>query len=621
MAPVGLRKLGASLFAPKRPEPSYPARPLVDDSGESNLPGLFLIGDVGGTPLVKLGLNQGVDTIDRLKAELGESAGDDRLDVVIVGAGCAGLGAAERAHAAGLKYVVLEGERFAMTVRNMYKGKLLFAEPEREPNKSRMWFEECTREQLLEAWARQIGELELNVKEHERVEDVQGKKDDFTVKTTRGEYRARRVILAIGKAGNPRKAGVPGEDAHPAKLFHSLSDPSEYRGKKIFVYGGGDVAAEAALALCDDNEVTMVTIDEALTYPKKRNVDALMAKQAEGKLTLHLASKLVSFDADSVTYRTADGESHTIDNDAVFEMIGAVLPLPFFRRIGVKIEGSWDVQRWLALAAVFVFVYSLYALKKFPSSEGYAPIEAWPFTLFIPVDGFVATLRTIFEITFLPFGWLFTDEAYAQIVATPWFHQGYLYSLAYTIIMIVFGYLAFVRWAGIARDATYQKWRYISLVGFQVAFFLIANVVAVQALSIQHAWRAWGLYQPWPLFFNTFHWWGDSDPRALLYAFVGAGLLGTFVVIPWMARNHGKRFCTWVCGCGGLAETLGDRWRHLAAEGPAQPSLGVPGTAVMVGAAAFLIAAVHRGHLRHPRANNVWWPTPTTTSWTSGSWR
>jgi thioredoxin reductase/NAD-dependent dihydropyrimidine dehydrogenase PreA subunit len=592
--------LFATLVSRKHPEPSYPRLPQVGEDGQSTVKGLYLIGEVGGTPLIKLGLNQGVDVAEALHRELGPGPADapELLDVVIVGAGSSGLGAAMRCHELGLRYVVLEAERIATTVVEMYKGKVLFAEPEETPNRSSMWYEECTREELLDRWRRQVRESGLDVREHEKVEDVQRRGVEFVVRSTKGEYRARRVLLSVGKAGNPRKAGVPGEREHASKLFHGLSDPEAVRGKRVFVYGGGDVAAEAALALSEQNHVTMVTIDEALTFPKKRNVDALLERQRAGRLDLHLRSRLVRFDGDTVTWADETGREHRIDNDLVFEMIGAELPIPFFRRIGIKLEGDWYARRWAYLGIVALFVYALYALKKFPEQP-----YSWPFQHLFAEESFYSMLRGIFEVAFLPFRGLFEASAYEQILATPWFQQGYLYSLAYTIVMGVFGWLAFKRWAGIARDGRYQTWRFASLVAFQVVFFLVANVVAVQAMSIQHAWRAWGLYQPWPLFFNTFHWWNTSDPRVVLYGFIGAGLLGTFVAIPLASRKHGKRFCTWICGCGGLAETLGDRWRHLSPKGKRSRAWEFQGAVILVGAA---IATLVTVGMFGSRADNAW---------------
>ncbi len=588
------------LFAPKRPEPSYPTLPAVDEQGESSVPGLYIVGEVGGTPLIKLGLNQGVEVVDRLAGQLGPSSAEDPelLDILIVGAGAAGLGAAARAEELGLRYVVLEAERFAMTVRKMFRGKALFAEPAEVPKKSSLWFEECTREELLERWEAEVRARDLQVREHERVEDVQRSGDRFVVTSARGRYHARRVVLAVGKAGNPRKAGVPGEADHPAKVRHVLSDPAEHAGQDVLIYGGGDVAAEAALALCRTNRVTLVTVDPALTYPKKRNVDALFAEQAAGRLELFLGSRLVRIDADAVTFRDAGGAEHTRKNDVVFEMIGAELPLPFFRRVGVRLADDWGWRRWVALLLVFLGVYTLYALKKFPERP-----YSWPFYLFIDPASFKAVTAGLFQVAFAPFAWLFTPEARADMLRTTWFQQGYLYSLLYTVALCLFGYQAFRRWSRVARDDRYQRWRYTSLVLFQVVFFLTANVIAVQALSLRHAWRAWGLYQPWPLFFNTFHWWDQSDPRAVVYAFCGVGLLLTLVAIPWASRRHGKRFCTWICGCGGLAETLGDRWRHLSAKGSRSRAWEFQGAVVLAAAAVVTLVTVGA---YGTRADNGW---------------
>ena len=438
------------LVARKRPEPSYPTLPLVHDSGESSVRGIYLIGEVGGIPLIKLALTQGVEVLERLHKELDPGPEDDAelLDVLIVGAGSSGLGAAMRAHELGMRYQVLESERIAMTVVNMYKGKVLFAEPEALPNRSSLWFQECTREELLERWRAQVEQAGLRVNEHEKVVDIQKKGEHFVVKSSRSEYRARRVLLSVGKAGNPRKAGVPGESDFADKLFHGLSDPDAHEDRRVFVYGGGDVAAEAALALCARNQVTMVTIDPELTFPRKRNVDALKAEQSAGRLDLQLASKLVRFDRDTVTYRNAEEREVTIPNDVIFQMIGAELPLPFFRRVGIGLEGDWHPRRWAYLALVATFVYSLYALKKFPEQP-----YSWPFYHFLPEQGFKEVVAGIFRVAFLPFAWLFEPEAYSEILRTSWFQQGYLYSLAYTIVMVVFGYVALQRWSnGIARD-------------------------------------------------------------------------------------------------------------------------------------------------------------------------
>ena len=594
------------LFRPKRPEPSYPRLPDVDEHGQTSVRGVYAVGEIAGTPLIKLGLNAGHDLVARLATELKNAgpAPDGAIDLLIVGAGSSGLGAAAAAQDVGLSAVVVEANHLAETVYTMTKGKLIFAEPEAAPKKGRMWFEECTREQLLERWAAQVEEFGLDVRTHEKVEGITRRGELLEVATDKETYRARRVILSMGKAGNPRKAGVPGEVEHASKIEHRLIDPDVYRDRDVLIYGGGDVALEAALALKEHNRVTLATIDAELTYPRKRNIDALRSAEAAGAVTVRLGTALTSIGEGEATL-TATGTNsggQTIANDVVFEMIGAELPLSFFAKIGVRLENTWHWKRWAVLFTVFLGVYSLYSLKSYGKGS-----VAWPFEGWIAAASYDGNLRSLFEVAFAPFAWIFRPEAYADILADRGFQQGYLYSLLYTIVMVVFGYQALIRWRGIATNKRYQTNRYITLLAFQVGFFLLVNLVAVQAFTVQHAWRAWGLYQPFPLFFNVFFWWNPGgDPVSVMAFFITAGIVGSLVVIPLLAWKHGKRFCTWVCGCGGLAETLGDRWRHLSPKGERSRRWEFQAVAVML--ASFLVLIVvltaYRGS-----GENAWWST------------
>ncbi len=578
----------AALFA-RRPEPSYPKLPRVDADGRASVPGVFVVGDAAGTPLLKLGMNAGAHVAGAVDAELGPGDPDgtnpqrEVLDVAVIGAGAAGLACALRLKKRGRSVVVLEGGSTAQTVVSMTKGKHIFAEPTAVKNDSNLWLSECTREELLDKWRAAIRDAGLDVRERTRVENVRRDGGGFVVEVRaaagapapEAPVRARRVVVAVGKAGAPRKAGVPGEAEHAARVRYALDDAAAVSGKRVLVYGGGDVACEAALALCERNTVTLATIDEALTFPKKRNRDAVVAAAGAGRIDLRLHARLGAIGEASCRFQggahaddgaaggaaDVDGDSD-VEADLVYVMIGADPPVAFFNKLGLALEGDWTPKRYAVATLIFLAVYSLYALKKFPETP-----FSWPFSLFLDKAAFAAAVGHAFDVTFAPFSWLFTPAARADIQRTLWFQQGYLYSLAYTVVMVVFGRQAMLRWTGTAKRPAYQRWRYVTLLSFQVGFFVIANVVAVQALSIQNAWRAWGLYQPWPLFFHTFDWWQRSDPAVVKWGFIGAGLAGTFVVIPLLAWKNGKRFCTWVCGCGGLAETLGDRWRHLAPKG------------------------------------------------------
>ncbi len=553
------------ILRPGPPEPSYPQLPLVGESGESSRAGVYLVGEVAGTPLIKLGLDAGHALADRLHEELaGSSPSDDTYDVAIVGAGAAGLGCALRAQDLGLRVVVLESSRLAQTVRDMTKGKRLLAEPVAVSQQSRWWFEECTKEALLERWEAQLADEALEIHEHERVVDLGGTAGDFELTTTRGRYRARRVVLAVGKAGNPRKAGVPGEVEHATRIFHRLTDPDLHRDQEIVIYGGGDVAAEAALALATTNRVTLVTLDQELVYPKKRNVDALHAASAAGRLAIRMGTRLTRIDASSVELEGPAGPARA-RCDVLFEMIGAELPLPFFRKLGLRIKGEWSPGRGLALALTFAFVYLFYAWKKSfpldPSGDLYRP-----------------------ELAAFPFDFLYAHldrSTVVNLVRPLGLDAGFWYSLAYTLVMVGFGIPAMRRWR-----TRHQVLRYASLLGFQVVFFLLVNLAA-PPIAGEQAWRAWGLYQPWPLFSNTFYW----LPRdAVGWFFAGFGVFLVLVFMPLMARYHGKRFCTWICGCGGLAETLGDRFRDRSPKGKRSRSWEWQGVVVLGWAAAGVLA-------------------------------
>jgi len=534
-----------SFFKKGRPSPSYPVLPFVRASGESNIVGLYLLGDVAGKPLIKIGLNDGYELGNRLADELSERpTGAADHHVIVVGAGVAGTATALRLHERGLDVMAVDAGRTFQTLRNFTKGKILFAEPDNLPQLGSLPFEEGDTAEVLAVLDQVIAASGLRIQEHTKVTDVQRDPAGFRVTTERGELTAHRVVISIGKAGNPRKAGVPGELEYPEKISHYLSDPAEFRGKKILIYGGGDVACEAALALCDHNDVTLATIDEAFVFPKKRNIDAIRLKEAEDRLTIHTGAWLKGIGPEDVALEIG-GEPVSIPNDQVFEMIGAEVPIGFFKKVGIKLEGVKDTRWWSTLAVSALAIYTLYAWKK-----GF-----WPFEYAQGISKWEGILA----------------------------HPSFWYSALYTLLMTVFGLRAMKRWSRNWTDR-YQIYRFSSLICFQLlSFVLIECVLAIFFRDVW--WRAYAVNNPFPLLFDSFYGLSDRSPdqiqQTLKWVFVGFGLLMTFVVIPISVRWHGKRFCTWICGCGGLAETLGDQWRHLAAKGERSRRMEVQGSIVL----------------------------------------
>ncbi len=559
--------------------------PIRSEASESNVRGLYLIGEIAGTPLIKLGLNRGRAVIDHIAGDFDGTRDDQWLDVLIVGAGSSGLGAADRCQELGLRYVVIEQQRVAQLIRDFTRGKPLYMEPPTEDNRTRLFCEECPKERLLEEWDRQVVELGLapHIREFETVAEIQplSDQDGFRVATDKGEYQTRRVVLAIGMGGNPRHLNVPGELEHAARISQNVADPDEYRDRDLVVFGAGDVACEAAIALADrGNRVTMVAPDREFTFPRKRNIDGVMAGVAAGTIDLHLGHGATEIGPDSVTIRSLDtGDTFDAGADHVFRCIGADLPLKFLDGVGVRLEGTWHFSRWMLLLATFLVSYFIYGSKSNPA--------LWPFNIETALFGTAQD-----PVSFA--AWY----ANLHIGSGTWafkLNGSFWYSLAYCLVMTVFGLKAYHRW-GVRHDDSYQRKRFATLIIVQwVLAFLIPMVLMWWVHGMwpdnailgdrDHWWHASGFEYAFPLFFWQFFW--DVGWLYLVY-----GLVATFIVIPVMSIRHGKRYCTWICGCGGLAETLGDPWRHLAPKGKVAGRWEWMNTAVLIWAVVAVVLVV-----------------------------
>ena len=184
------------------------------------------------------------------------------LDLLIIGAGPAGLSAAEAAAHAGLDYVVIEKGTIANTIRKYPVGREMFSTPnevEMHPGTLRPVREKPTREEMLSHYIHFVLDLDLKINTDEKVVSVNGNIDEgFVIKTDRSEYEARRVLFAIGAMEHPRHLNVPGEDL--PKVHHLFVDPYAYVRKEALVVGGGNSAAEAALFLSEEGARTTLAI-------------------------------------------------------------------------------------------------------------------------------------------------------------------------------------------------------------------------------------------------------------------------------------------------------------------------------------------------------------------------
>src|SRR5712692_5495352 len=195
-------------LAPLLDSPNMPTqRPVLRANFESNIPDLYIIGDLAGAPVVKLAMEQGNDVAEHIAAKPDARGSDPNIyDLLVIGSGAAGLNAGLVAQERGLRVLVLEKNRIANTIEDFPEGKWIYAEPDSRPAKGKLWLDGAREEDLIARWQQIIESNQLEVRTEEGVQAISKSKSGvFDVKTPKGSYQARRVVLATGQRGNPRR--------------------------------------------------------------------------------------------------------------------------------------------------------------------------------------------------------------------------------------------------------------------------------------------------------------------------------------------------------------------------------------------------------------------------------
>jgi thioredoxin reductase (NADPH) len=319
--------------------------PRLSPQLETNVPDMFVVGELGGLALIKNAINQGRECVDTIVARVGQRrAPAGVLEVCIVGAGPGGISASLRSIEKKLSYVTLEQDEFGGTVAKFPRQKIVMTSPVELPVYGKFKKLQLSKEDLLKVWAKIHKEAGLSIRTGEKVETIT-KEDDgiFTISTTRGRHRARHVILALGRRGSPRKLGIPGEEL--GKVMYSLLDAEAYTGAKILVVGGGDSAVETALGLAHQrgNTVTLSYRKSEFSRIKERNAQRLKEYTKAGKLTVVLNSQPVEIRERSVVLEVA-GAKRDLPNDYVWVLAGNLPPNDFLQQVGVQL-GSKDLTK------------------------------------------------------------------------------------------------------------------------------------------------------------------------------------------------------------------------------------------------------------------------------------
>lgn len=309
--------------------------PKVSPTFETNIPGIFIAGELGGMGLIRKSASQGSQAMESISKLKGSG---NPLDVVIIGAGPAGLSGSLGAIEKQLRYVTLEQESsLGGAIFHYPRNKVAMTAPVKLPIIGQIKMGEISKEELLEFWKKVILKTGIKINYNERMETISKINNGFIVKTTKQSYQTRTVLLAIGRRGTPRKLEVPGEDL--PKVVYRLIDPEQYRNMHVLVVGGGDSALEAAIAIAEEpgTTVTLSYRSEAFGRGKQKNRDRLKTLSDKGKIKVMLKSTVQNIDQDKVTLKY-EGKNISLVNDGIVVCAGGILPTPFLKEIGVMVE-------------------------------------------------------------------------------------------------------------------------------------------------------------------------------------------------------------------------------------------------------------------------------------------
>ena len=320
--------------------------PRLSSELETSVENLFIAGELGGLALIKNAVNQGRDVVDVIAERLASGpavVGRDIFDLIVVGAGPAGISASLRAAERELKAITLERDEVGGTVSKYPRQKLVMTSPVEFPLHGKFRKTALSKEDLLEFWQKIMQRTDLCIKTGELVERVQKDEDGlFSIKTVNGIYRARSVVLALGRAGTPRKLGVPGEELD--HVYYRLIEADHYIHKNILIVGGGDSAVEAAMGLAHQagNKVTLSYRRGEFMRLKDRNQKRIDEHMKNRRLEVVFNSAPKEFQKGKVILECKDG-IRELPNDFVWIFAGGIPPSDFLKAAGIAF-GAKDMR-------------------------------------------------------------------------------------------------------------------------------------------------------------------------------------------------------------------------------------------------------------------------------------
>ncbi|MEI6062097.1 MAG: NAD(P)-binding domain-containing protein [Bacteroidota bacterium] len=310
--------------------------PHINQNFETNVNGIFIAGELGGMGLIKNAVEQGRQAVENIVKTL-KKGHHATYDLVIVGAGPAGVSASLTAKKHNLNFLILEQDTLGGTVFTFPRQKIVMTSAMDLPLYGKVKLFETSKSALLDLWNDALRKNAITIRENTKVESITPENGYFDIETLSGEHiSAKAVLLTIGRRGTPRKLGVQGEVQE--KVAYRLLEPEDISGKHIMVVGGGDSAIESALLLCEQNTVTLSYRNEVFNRIKLKNNENIKDAIEKGLLKVMFNTNPVVINKESVVLTTNKaGEELTIKNDLVYIFAGGELPIQFLQKAGIHI--------------------------------------------------------------------------------------------------------------------------------------------------------------------------------------------------------------------------------------------------------------------------------------------
>ncbi|MGV6853199.1 MAG: NAD(P)-binding domain-containing protein [bacterium] len=306
--------------------------PEINAEFETNVPRIFIAGELGGMGLIKNAIEQGRQAITSIVKHYSNKPSHLKYDLIIVGAGPAGLSAAIHAKQKNLNAIILEQDKLGGTIAHFPRGKIVMTQPATLPGIGVFQFREASKEKMMQFWTSAVSKLKLNIREQTTVTAIKAESDRIKVQSKQGELEASALLLACGRRGTPRKLGIEGEEL--SKVMYRLDDPAQYQNKHLLIVGGGDAALEAAISLEEAGAiVTLSYRSSAFSRAKAKNRAHI--EQIYSKISVLMCSQLKKIDAGFVLIEHKE-QLHKFKNDYVIICAGGIPPSGFLKEIGIE---------------------------------------------------------------------------------------------------------------------------------------------------------------------------------------------------------------------------------------------------------------------------------------------